>query len=150
MNPVSSPSNIAQPLMQNSIESTTQSPDTSASGRPRVSNGKLLCAHGMVAACLGSFTVFATRMVSLKLNQSTNDFLYNHCFNDMAIAEAREYKELSTYTSDYFADFAITTTALFIASGGLTPLYNAGKSIYDRVCSCFRAPDPAVNQSEEV
>jgi len=136
--------------MQDSIESATQSPDTPASGRPRTSNGYLLCTRGAVAGVLGLFTVATTRVVSSKLNQPADDFLYHHCFSNMTIAQSREYVKLDPYVSDHLADFAITTTALFIASGGLSPLYNAGKSIYDRVCSCFRAPDPAVNQSEEV
>ncbi len=131
MNPLTSPSlgNAAQPLMQDSTASAAQSSDTPASGRPHASNGYLLFARGTCAGALGTITVLATNAVSSKLNQPAEEFLYDHCLSNMTYAQFREYAELDPFVPNLLADLAITTTALFIASGGLTPLYNAGKSI---------------------
>ncbi len=166
MNPLTSPSlgNAAQPLMQDSTAPAAQSSDASVSSRPRASIGKLLCPHAATGAIFGTITVVATHVVSSKLYQPTNNFLYDHCLSNMSNAQISEYGELDPYIPNTVADLAMTTTAFFIASAGPYLLYDAGKSIYDRICSCvdagrsiynrvcssFRTPDPAVNQTEQV
>lgn len=146
MNPFVSlcPNHIGQSLMQQ----TTESSDTSY--RSHTGSGSSLYVPVMVAGFLGSLTVLATESVRLRLNQPVDDFLHHHCFNNMTSAETSEYAGLVPRYLEWGADLAITSTALFIASGGLGGLYNVGKSIYDRTCSFFRAPDPTLGQHEKV
>ena len=142
-----SPANYNEPFIPYNIEALTQSPNKSIR---LYAKGLSLCIKGAVPVAFGMWTVLANNVVRSKLNQPADDFLTHHCFSNMTSYERTEYSELSPDISVYFAQAAITATGFFIANGGLCRLYGAGKSIYDRVCSHFSAPDSTINQPEEV
>lgn len=127
-------------------EVMTQSPDnlTRRHGKS-LFRSKLMHAAGSLA--FGMFTVVANTSVDSKLNQPREDFLSYHCLNNLTTAEKNEYLELHPlFVPVYFSQIAVTSTVFFLATGGLCKLYDGCKSIYDRACTCFSAPDATAEQ----
>uniref|UniRef100_UPI0021493C6E RNA-guided endonuclease InsQ/TnpB family protein n=1 Tax=Endozoicomonas sp. SESOKO1 TaxID=2828742 RepID=UPI0021493C6E len=134
--------NQAGPLMPCNPElmAATDSPDNSTQ---RQSNGLFTStiSQAIYSVGVGAFAVVVKNQVVSPLNEPGKVFLRRHCFNNMTRAEFDEYGELTPFTPVYLAEIAVTSTAYFVASGGLCKVYEGCKSIYDRVCSHFSAPD---------
>ncbi|MGI2026515.1 hypothetical protein [Endozoicomonas acroporae] len=137
--------NKTGPVLPGNMDATTQSPDNVTRR-----NGKHLLqttlTHAAYALAFGSYTALVNKFVVSMLNQPRDDFLVYHCFDNMTIAEKNEYTDLTPFAPVYLSQVAITSTAFFLATGGLCTLYNGCKSIYDRACTCFSGPDVAANQ----
>ncbi|WBA79719.1 hypothetical protein [Endozoicomonas sp. GU-1] len=90
--------------------------------------------HALYSTAVGVCTTFVKNRVVSPLNDPGKVFLREHCFNNMSRDESDEYGKLTPFTPLYLTEIAVTSTAFFVASGGLCKVYKGCKSIYDRLC----------------
>ncbi|MBO9493489.1 hypothetical protein J7438_05230 [Thalassotalea sp. G20_0] len=130
-----------RPVMPGNTDATTQSPDNLARchGKDHLLPNLM---HVAASVFVGTWTVFVNRVVIAKLNEPGHDFLEDH----LTFAEFQEYRELTPHSSLFLSQLAVTSTAIYLASGGLCKLCGGCKSIYDRACTYFSAPDATANQ----
>ena len=106
-----------------------------------------VCSRVVCSTAFGVCIAVVNHMVNLKLNDPVKDYLNDHCFNNKTNADYGNYSELTPHFPNLLAPIAITSTAFFVYTY-LDKALDGCKSIFDRVCRHFSAPDATVRQPE--
>ncbi|WP_257267260.1 hypothetical protein [Endozoicomonas sp. ONNA2] len=138
--------NINSPANQRSLLMSGNSGVKSDSATNKTTRREVF-SRVVCSTAFGVCTAFVNHMVNLKMNDPVIDYLNDHCFNNKTGADYGDYSELTPYFPNLLVPLAITSTAFFVFAN-MDKVFDGCKSISDRVCRHFSAPDAAVRQPE--